>query len=80
MTPALSSLALGAGWVVFLLIRPSKTCRSCAGWGAKGRRRSYCPRCGGTGKRFRIGARLVHRGAAEAYRYIRTRKENNHAR
>ena len=41
----------------------------------KGRRRSYCTRCGGTGKRFRLGARLVHRGAAAAYRYARTRKE-----
>ena len=28
----------------------------------------------GTGKRFRLGARLVHRGAAGAYRYARTRK------
>jgi len=59
---------------LFLLARPTRTCRSCSGWGAKGRRRSYCTRCGGTGRRFRLGARLVHRGAAGAYRYARTRK------
>ena len=32
-------------------------------------------RCGGTGIRFRPGARLVYRGAAEAYRYARKRME-----
>ena len=76
MTQVLIVLALIAGYAVFLLARPEKTCRSCRGWGAKGRRRSYCTRCGGTGKRFRLGARLVHRGAAEAYRYARKRMES----
>lgn len=60
-----------SGYAVFLLVRPDKQCRSCQGWGAKGRRRAACVRCGGTGKRFRIGARLVHHGAEQAYRYAR---------
>jgi hypothetical protein len=76
VTQVLIALAGIAGYALFLLVRPGKTCRSCRGWGAKGRRRSYCTRCGGTGKRFRLGARLVHRGAAEAYRYARKRMES----
>jgi hypothetical protein len=43
--------------------------------GRKDSRCSYCTRCGGTGKRFRLGARLVHCAAAEAYRYARKRME-----
>ena len=71
MTQVLIVLALIAGYAVFLLVRPDKTCRACSGWGARGRRRSACTRCGATGKRFRVGARLVHWGAAAAYRYAR---------
>jgi DnaJ-class molecular chaperone len=73
MTQVLLVLGAAAGYSLFLLARPMKTCRSCRGWGAKGRRRSFCARCGGTGKTFRLGARLVHRGAAAAYRYARNR-------
>jgi DnaJ-class molecular chaperone len=80
MTQVLIALVLIAGWAVFLLIRPTKACRRCAGWGARGRRRSYCAHCRGTGRRFRLGARLVHRGAAEAYRYVRNRKEDSNGR
>ena len=75
MTQVLYALAALAGYALFLLACPTKRCRSYSGWGAKGRRRSYCTRCSGTGRRFRLGARLVHRGAAAAYRYARTRKE-----
>ena len=71
MTHVLLALAGLAGYALFLLVKPEKTCRSCSGWGARGRRRSACARCGGTGKRFRPGARLVHWGAAAAYRYAR---------
>ena len=71
MTQVLLALGAAAGYGVFLLVKPEKTCRSCRGWGARGRRRSACARCGGTGKRFRLGARLVHWGAAAAYRYAR---------
>ena len=57
-------------YVAFCLIRPTKSCRRCGGWGSKpGRRprsqRRHCHRCDGTGKRFRMGARLAYavRGA-----------------
>jgi DnaJ-class molecular chaperone len=69
-------LALAAGYAVFLLVRPEKTCRWCSGWGARGKRRTYCQRCEGTGKRFRLGARFLHRAAVEGYRYVRYRKES----
>jgi DnaJ-class molecular chaperone len=68
-------LALLAGYALFLLIKPEKACRRCSGWGARGKRRTYCSRCQGTGKRFRLGARLVHRAAAQGYRYLRTRNQ-----
>jgi DnaJ-class molecular chaperone len=76
VTQILIVVALLAGYSVFLLVKPEKKCRSCRGWGARGRRRAACTRCGATGKRFRLGARLVHRGAAEAYRYARKRMES----
>jgi hypothetical protein len=69
----LMALALLAGYAVFLFIRPQKPCRRCRGWGARGRRRKAGRRCGGTGTRFRLGARLVHRGAALAMRYAAER-------
>lgn len=75
MTHVLIVLALIAGYAVFTLIRPMKACRRCSGWGARGKRRSYCTRCNGTGRSFRFGARLVHRGAAQAYRYAQKRME-----
>lgn len=71
----LITLAVIAGYGVFLLVRPHQKCRRCGGWGSGGRRRAACPRCGGTGTKFRIGAPLVHRGAALAVRYIRERME-----
>jgi hypothetical protein len=53
-------------YVVFSLIRPTRRCRRCGGWGSKpGRRRRaarrHCRRCDGTGKRFRIPARIAYR-------------------
>jgi hypothetical protein len=53
-------------YVAFCLIRPSKNCRRCGGWGSKAARRRRAPRrrcrrCDGTGKRFRVPARLVYR-------------------
>lgn len=72
-------LAVLAGYAVFLLVFPTRECRKCRGWGAKGARRSYCASCGGTGRSFRLGARLVHHGAEQAYRhgreYLRQRRE-----
>jgi hypothetical protein len=80
VTHVLIAAAVIAGYTVFLLISPATACRSCGGWGAKGRRRAACARCGGTGKRFRHGARFVHRGAAAAYRYVRIRAELERSR
>jgi predicted Zn-ribbon and HTH transcriptional regulator len=77
MTHLLIILAIIAGYGLFTLVRPHMACRKCSGWGSKTRRRrvSACGRCKGTGKVFRPGARLVHRGAALAIRSYRERKE-----
>ena len=53
-------------YVAFCLVRPTKSCRRCGGWGSKpGRRRRsqrrQCRRCDGTGERFRVPARIVYR-------------------
>jgi len=53
-------------YAVFSLVRPTKRCRRCGGWGSKpGRRRRsqrrHCRRCDGTGQRFRVPARLAYR-------------------
>ena len=75
MTQLLMALAVLAGYGVFVFVKPARACRRCSGWGARGRRRSACGRCRGTGKTFRPGARLVHRGAALAMRYVREWRE-----
>lgn len=79
MSHVLMALVLAAAYALFLLVHPQKPCRRCRGWGAQGRRRKSCGRCGGTGYRFRLGARLVHRGKALAIRQaterLRSRKE-----
>jgi hypothetical protein len=64
----LIALGLAAGYALFLLAWPGKACGSCARHPGR-----LCPRCGGTGRRFRPGARLVHRGAATGFRYARER-------
>jgi hypothetical protein len=61
-------LGLLGGYALFLLVRPDKACQSCARY--RGR---PCRRCGGTGRRFRVGARLVYRGAVQARRQARRR-------
>ena len=50
----------------FSLVRPAKDCRRCSGWGSKPSRRPRaqrrrCRRCDGTGKRFRVPARIAYR-------------------
>jgi hypothetical protein len=64
----LIALGLVAGYALFLLVRSDKTCQSCQRY--RGR---PCRRCGGTGRRFRLGARLVHRGAVQVYKQARRR-------
>lgn len=78
MTGLLIILAAVAGYAVFALVKPDKACGKCSGWGLGTRRRrrnKACPRCKGTGKQFRLGARLVHGGAAQAVKYVRERRE-----
>lgn len=78
MTHLLMLLAAVAGYGLFVLVSPTGSCRKCSGWGARtGRRRkvSACGRCQATGRTFRPGARLVHRGAALAIRAVRERQE-----
>lgn len=63
MDHVLVALALVAVYVLFLLVFPTKRC-SCG---------SRCGRCKGTGRRFRLGARLVHRGSVKAQKQARER-------
>ena len=77
MTTILIALAVTAGYVLFTLASPATRCRKCRGWGNKEqrwRRRGPCPRCGGTGIRFRPGAPLIHRAIS---RYRRHRANGN---
>lgn len=78
MTHLLMFLAVVAGYGLFVLVSPTGACRKCSGWGSRKRHRkvSACGRCKATGKTFRPGARLVHRGAALAIRTIRERQED----
>jgi DnaJ-class molecular chaperone len=58
-----------AAYGVFCAVVPTKSCRRCSGWGSKpgrrlwGRRpqRRQCRKCDGTGRRFRVPARLAYR-------------------
>jgi hypothetical protein len=67
MTILILAVVIGAPlYAVFCLIRPTKSCRRCGGWGSKPSRRRHaqrrhCRRCDGTGKRFRIPARIAYR-------------------
>ena len=63
-------LAAATGYVLFILASPAGACRKCRGWGIRSRRRRRrtCPRCGGTGIRFRPGAPLIHRALSTARR------------
>ena len=68
MDHVLVILGLAAFWALFVLVSPTKACGSCA------RHRGPCPRCGGSGRRFRLGARLVHRGVVQARKQARSRR------
>lgn len=67
MTNLILALVIGLPlYTAFCLIRPTKSCRRCGGWGSKpGRRRRsarrHCRRCDATGKRFRVPARIIYR-------------------
>jgi hypothetical protein len=67
MTHLILAIAIGLPlYAAFCLIRPTKSCRRCDGWGSKATRRRrtprrQCRRCDGTGKRFRVPARIAYR-------------------
>jgi hypothetical protein len=82
-------LAVMAGlplYTAFCLLRPTRNCRRCGGWGSKpGRRRAqrrHCRRCDGTGKRFRVPARAVYavRGAWRRHAWLTARAAQREAR
>ncbi len=62
---SLAVLAAVAGQAVACWLWPLTRCRACQGSrrnrGSNSRRWGRCRRCGGTGERVRIGARLVNR-------------------
>ncbi len=60
---------LTVAYLLFCAVVPTKPCRRCSGWGSRpsrriwGRRlrRRHCHKCQGTGRRFRVPARLAYR-------------------
>ncbi len=67
------ALAVLAAYAVFLLIRPQAQLLVLPRLGRQGPPPEACRWCSGTGTRFRLGARVVHRGAALAMRYAADR-------
>jgi hypothetical protein len=63
MDHVLAVLVIAAVLAVFLLVSPTRRC-NCGG---------RCSRCKGTGRRFRLGARLVYRGSVKAQKQARRR-------
>ncbi len=62
------------GYIGLCLVSPERNCRWCRGAGLKSvRRMKFCRHCGGSGKRFRLGAQLLHRGATSGIRYLQDR-------
>jgi len=55
MDHVLVVLAVIVIWLLFVTFSPTRACSACAG------HRGPCPRCKGTGLRFRLGARTVRR-------------------
>ncbi len=62
-------VVLAVAYLLFCAAVPTKPCRRCSGWGSRparriwGRqpRRRHCHKCQGTGRRFRVPARLAYR-------------------
>lgn len=84
MERVLAALVLLAGYGVLCAVRPKKRCGRCSGWGSRKKRarraRSACGKCGASGRQFRPGAVLVHRGIGLAVESVRElveqRREN----
>jgi DnaJ-class molecular chaperone len=68
-------------YVLFcLVIKPTKACRRCGGWGSRAARRpraqrKQCRRCDGTGRRFRWPASIAYavRGAMRRHAQLTER-------
>lgn len=74
MRDVLLGLAAVTAYGLFVLAMPKMGCRKCSASGSRkrrGRARSACGRCQGTGRQFRPGARLVHAGAVLAVDTVR---------
>jgi hypothetical protein len=74
----LVGLGAAAAYAGSLYLWPFRPCGRCSGTGrSKGssrKRYGLCPRCHGSGRRRRLGARTVHRGAL-SIRRNRSRKD-----
>jgi hypothetical protein len=57
-------------WTAFVLARPKTRC-GCV----RRKRRAGCPRCNGTGMRFRRSTRLIHAGALLAWKLWRAKRD-----
>lgn len=68
-------VGLIVAYAVFVALMPKMDCTKCRGWGNRKKRmrrgRSACGKCGATGRQFRPGARLVHKGICLAVEAIR---------
>jgi hypothetical protein len=74
VTVLLITAAAVAVYILFALARPATGCRKCRGFGfgTRRRRRRSCPRCGGTGTRFRPGAPALYRSVSGYRRHRAT--------
>jgi hypothetical protein len=62
MDHVLVVLAVIVAWLLFVTLSPARACPACA------RHRGPCPRCKGTGLRFRLGARTVRRALSALWK------------
>jgi len=73
----LLALAAAAGWTVKSYFWPMAPCRRCRGRktnrGSTRKRFGPCGKCGGTGSRFVLGSRAVHRAVRALVAYKKER-------
>ena len=61
-------------YVAVALFSPTRPCPRCSGGGTRGRSRKSCGKCGATGRAFRPGARLLHKGVTSTIEQVRSRR------
>lgn len=74
MSHVLAALLILVIWGLTLVVKPTRKCRRCSNTG-RGKKRSICGRCKGTGKQFRLGAKNIHRGVLALRIYLREKRE-----